>query len=140
MARRAESQEIIESESLFLYLLIVVGERLPKEVRADLIAGLRTKKRFLTAHGLATESINSPLYQADGYWRGSIWGAPMMLISDGLDAIGEETFARDLRRRFCDMVTQNEIAENYDPITGAGFRERGFTWTASIFLCLAHEC
>ncbi len=139
VALRAGSHEVIESESLFLFLPIVLGKRLHEDVRSRLVAGLKAENRFLTEHGLATESVSSPLYQPHGYWRGPIWGAPTMLIADGLDGVGERAFARDLRRRFCNMVAQNGIAENYDAITGEGLCERGFTWTASIFLSLAHE-
>jgi putative isomerase len=44
-----------------------------------------------------------------------------------------------VRRRFCDTVARSGIAENYEALTGEGLRERGFTWTSSIFLYLAHE-
>lgn len=139
VALSSGSHELIETESLQMFIPIILGKRLPDNVRKRLIASLKAPNRFLTKHGLATESISSPLYEPNGYWRGPIWGGPMALIGDGLIACGEVEFAHDLYRRFCDMVAQNGIAENYNALTGAGLCERGFSWTASLFLTLAHE-
>lgn len=139
VALRSGGHEVIESDSLLLFVPIILGKRLPKDVRSRLIAGLKAEGRFLTEHGLASESTKSPLYQSDGYWRGPIWGAPTMMIVDGLAAVGETQFARELCRKFCDMVVRSGLAENYDAITGAGLRDRAYSWTSSVFLVLAHE-
>ena len=139
VAMQSGAHEAIASESLLLYVPIILGQRLPPNIQAKLVEGLRENGRFLTPYGLATESINSPLYESDGYWRGPIWAAPILMIVDGLMNIGETDFARDLSQRFCEMVVQNGVAENYDAISGTALRERGFTWTASIFIVLAHE-
>ncbi len=128
----------ITCDSLQLYLPLVLGTRLPAEVRAALIAGLREPGRFLTRHGLASEALNSEHYRNRGYWRGPIWPAPMLILIDGLTACGETAFADDLRRRFCDLVAHSGMAENFDAKTGAGYHDFDFTWTASIFLVLAH--
>jgi hypothetical protein len=45
--------------------------------------------------------------------------------------------ARSLARAFCDLCRGNGLAENFDAGTGAGLRDRGYTWTASVFLELA---
>jgi putative isomerase len=78
-------------------------------------------------------------YSPDGYWRGPIWGAPTLILTEGLDAVGEHAFANEVRRRFCDMVATSGLAENYNALTGEGLRDRAFTWISSIFLVLAHE-
>lgn len=139
VALRAGDHQVIEADSLLLFLPIVLGKRLPQPIRARLIAGLRAAGRFLTEHGLASESLSSPLYEPDGYWRGPIWGAATMLIVDGLKAAGELQFARELSRKFCGMAARSGLAENYDALTGEGLRDRAYTWTSSIFLFLAHE-
>ncbi len=128
----------VDCDSLQLYLPLVLGRRLPAEVRAALIDGLRQPNRFLTEHGLASEAFGSEHYRDRGYWRGPIWPAPMLILIDGLTACGETAFAQDLRRRFCDLVARSGMAENFDAKTGAGYHDFDFTWTASIFLILAH--
>ncbi|MBE1556323.1 amylo-alpha-1,6-glucosidase [Sporosarcina limicola] len=126
-------------DSLLLFMPIILGKRLPLEIRTKLIDGLKDKSRFFTAHGLATESIKSPYYIPDGYWRGPIWAPSTMLLIDGLVASGEVDFAQDLARRYCEMATKNGMAENFDALTGEGLRDRAFTWTSSVFLVLSNE-
>jgi hypothetical protein len=128
-----------DGNSLLPYLPIVLGRRLPEPVRAALIAGLSRKGRFLTRFGLASESLLSPLYQADGYWRGPIWAPPMLLICDGLAECGQTKLARDLARRFCRLCRKGGFAENFDARTGRPLRDRAYTWTAGVFLTLARE-
>lgn len=139
VAMRSGDHLVADSESLFLYLPLILGKRLPLPVRRELIAGLTRPGRFLTPFGLATESPQSPDYQPDGYWRGPIWAPSTLLIVEGLAACGELDLARDIARRFCDMAARSGFAENFDALTGAGLRDRAYTWTASVFLVLGHE-
>ncbi len=138
VAIRTSDGADIDCDSLQLYLPLVLGKRLPAGVWAALIAGLKAPGRFVTEHGLATEALSSPHYKARGYWRGPIWPAPMLILIDGLSACGEVDVAADLRRRFCDLVARSGMAENFDANSGAGYHDFDFTWTASIFLILAH--
>lgn len=130
--------EVTENESLILYLPIVLGKRLPAGIRSYLIEQLKSG-RFYTEHGLATESPSSSLYEADGYWRGPIWAPSTMLLADGLWECGEKEFVRDITERFCRNVSRSGCAENFDALTGAGLRDRAYTWTASVMLVMAHE-
>lgn len=119
-------------------LAMVLGKRLPENVRRKLVADVKSGM-FLTEHGLATESPSSSHYQADGYWRGPIWAPETMIAVDGLVACGEREFARDLALRFCRLCRKGGFAENFDALTGEPLRDRAYTWTASVFLLLAHD-
>jgi len=44
-----------------------------------------------------------------------------------------------ISRRFCDLCVREGFAENFDALTGQGLCDRAYTWTASVFLILAHE-
>lgn len=138
VARISRTKEIVENESLFLYLPILLGHRLPDAVLQNLLNGLKSDK-FLTPHGFATEAVNSSFYRSDGYWRGPIWAPSSYIIIDGLREAGETELARDAAKRFCRMAKENGFAENYDALTGHGLRDRAYTWTSSVFLVLAHE-
>jgi glycogen debranching enzyme len=129
----------IESQSLLLYMPLLLGRRLPQEVREKMIARLKVPGEFLTPYGFATENLNSPLYRPRGYWRGPIWAAPTLILFDALMACGEFEFARDVRQRFVDLVDQNGFAENFDAQTSQGYHDFHFSWTAGIWLTLAHE-
>jgi glycogen debranching enzyme len=124
------------SDSLFNCLPIVLGQRLPPTIRLQLI---RNIQRYLTPYGLATEHVDSPLYEDDGYWRGPIWAPSTMLVVDGLRACGEAALAADIARRFCNMAKASGFPENYNARTGEPLRDRAYTWTSSVFLILAHE-
>ncbi len=124
-------------DSLFPFLPLILGDRLPRDVFDALAQGIRREARFLTPYGLATESVSSEWYVPDGYWRGPIWAPPMMFIIDGLKQGGETALATDLSERFCNTCATSGFAENFDANTGAGLRDRAYTWTSSVFLILA---
>ncbi len=126
-------------DSLLNFIPIILGHRLPEAIQKKLISGLKEPGRFLTDHGLATESLRSPFFKENGYWRGAVWPSSTVLILDGLKSCGEETFARDLARRYCEMYRMSGSAENFSALTGAGQRDRAYTWASSAFLILQQE-
>lgn len=139
VAMRAGDHLLADTESLILYLPLLLGRRLPVGVRRELVNGLSRADRFLTPYGLATESPQSKRYDPDGYWRGPIWAPSTMILCEGLAAAGEMDLVKTIARRFCDMAAQSGFAENYNALTGEGLRDRAYTWTSSVFLVLAHE-
>lgn len=134
----SHTHEEVPSNSLILYLPLILGDKLSEAIRNNMIADLKSD-RFLTPWGLATEAVNSQFYNPDGYWRGPIWAPSTLLLVEGLSACGEREFATELARKFCDMVVRSGCAENFDALTGEGLRDRAYTWTSSVFLILAHE-
>jgi len=129
-----------ENGSLMNYLPVVLGKRLPEDIRKKMIANLQTGKGFLTEFGLASESILSKKHKYDGYWRGPIWGPPNYQIFYGLKDMGETTIAMEIAKRFCKMCNQFPVFnENYDPASGKGLQAPGVTWTAAVFILLSHE-
>jgi len=139
VAIRSSDGSPIYSDSLLLYVPIILGKRLPLDVRTEIIQGLTQPGRFLTAHGFATEALTSKYYTADGYWRGPIWAPVTMLLAEGLDAAGEHGLARKLRQDFCRTAQLSGMYENFDAITGVGLRDPAYTWTSSVYLIFAHQ-
>ena len=137
-ALQSGTHKPISSQSLLLYIPILLAKRLPEKVLENLIKGLK-ENDMITDYGLATESIKSPYYESDGYWRGPIWAPSTMLIVDGLKESGETSLAKDIVLKFANMCSKSGFAENYDALTGEGLRDRAYTWTSSVFLILAHE-
>jgi len=138
VARSATTGRSSASTSLLDLMPIALGAELPAEVSDRLADRLRT---HLTAHGLATEAVDSPHYAADGYWRGPIWAPSTVLIEDGLRRAGHRGLADEISERFRALCEKSGFAENFDAQTGAGLRDRAYTWTASSYLILAaaHE-
>lgn len=138
VAPRSGTHEVAtEGDCLLLFLPLLLGSRLPTNVRHALMEGVAREGRFLTAHGPATESPRSPLYLADGYWRGPIWAPATHLLVCGLQSCGAPELARKVAKRFCATVAQSGCAENFHALSGEGLRDRAYTWTASVFLALA---
>jgi len=140
VTRKAFSGEVFpEGDSLLNHVAILAGKRLPKAVREKVAAALTPDGRFVTAHGPATESPQSPLYVPDGYWRGPIWGSSTVLVIDGLARAGFRQQAVEIARRYCDMCLKSGFAENYNADTGEPLRDKAYTWGSSAYLILAHE-
>ncbi|TDB82450.1 amylo-alpha-1,6-glucosidase [Micromonospora sp. KC721] len=132
--RSAGTRRTWTSASLLDLMPVVLGDELPEAVRQALADRI---KAHLTPHGLATELPTSPHYQADGYWRGPIWAPATVLIEDGLRRSGFTGLADEVSSRFRALCEQSGFAENFDALTGAGLRDRAYTWTASAYLVLA---
>ncbi|BDI33161.1 glycoside hydrolase family 37 [Capsulimonas corticalis] len=139
VAIRADNGAAVESESLELYLPLVLGKKLPIPVREKMIEGLMRQGRFRTDHGFSSEALTSKYYGADSYWCGPIWAPTSMLLAEGMDSIGQKTLAENLRLDFCKMAQQNGVSENFDAQTGNGLRDPAYTWTSSVYLIFAHQ-
>ena len=137
--RSGDHAVAVGGDSLVLFMPLVLGMRLPADVRTKLIAGIAQEGRFLTKHGLATENVTSKKYEADGYWRGPIWAPSTLLIVDGLLQCGQGALAKEIASRFCNTVALSGNAENFDALTGKALRDPAYTWTSSVFQILAHE-
>ncbi|HEX7590162.1 MAG TPA: glycogen debranching protein [Demequinaceae bacterium] len=135
-ARAADSGAPSTSTSLLNLLPIIAAERLPLEMRDRLAAHIRD---HLTEFGPATEIPGTEHYEPDGYWRGPIWAPSTVLIESGLRASGHVELADDVSRRFRTLCERSGFAENFDAVTGAGLRDRAYSWTASAYLILASE-
>jgi glycogen debranching enzyme len=122
--------------SLLDLMPIVLGAQLPSAVHAKIASNLTA---HLTPVGLATERPDSPLYEADGYWRGPVWAPSTVLIEDGLRRAGSAELADRVSARFRAVCEKSGFAENFDALSGEGLRDRAYTWTASAYLILAAD-
>lgn len=138
IAFRSGTHEVIENKSLLPYLSLILGEKLPKEYRDKMIERLKIGG-FISPHGFATESLESPAYRDDGYWRGPIWAPSTVILCDGLKRCGEVGLARSAAKKFLKMCQKSGFAENFNAKTGEGLRDRAYTWTSSGAFILARE-
>ncbi|WP_422739215.1 amylo-alpha-1,6-glucosidase [Micromonospora sp. WMMD729] len=133
-ARSPHTGQRRTSRSLLDLMPVALGADLPAPITDALARGVEA---HLTTHGLATEPTDSVHYLADGYWRGPIWAPSTVLVEDGLRRAGHTAIADDISQRFLALCEKSGFAENFDAETGAGLRDRAYTWTASSYLILA---
>ena len=136
VARGVTSGVDSKRTSLLTMLPLLASPLLPPEYVAPMVAGV---SRFLTEFGPATQRVDSPEYEPDGYWRGPIWAPSTMLIEDGLRRAGADDLADEVSIRFRRLCERSGFAENFDALTGVGLRDRAYTWTASVYLVLCRE-
>ena len=125
----------LPSTSLIQFMPLLLGKRLNPKIVQSLLACL-DELEMITEWGVATESIKSPFYRADGYWRGPIWAPTTLLLLDGLHQQQEHRRAKKLANKFCRLVETSGMAENFDAITGQPLRDPAFAWTAAVYLYL----
>jgi glycogen debranching enzyme len=136
VARLARDGSVVECESLIPWLPLILGTRLPEDIRGILAKGI---ERHLTRWGLATEHPDSPTYKPNGYWRGPIWAPATWIAVTGLVKAGYTELADTISERFCDLCSRSGFAENFDALTGEPLCDPAYTWTASVFLLLAER-
>lgn len=122
--------------SLLGVIPVIAHADLPDDVVRALV---RRAARFVTDWGIATELPESPDYTADGYWRGPVWAPSTHLVVDALEEIGEHELAIRIARGYLRACERSGFAENFDALTGAGLRDRAYTWTAASYLVLAER-
>lgn len=134
--KNAMTGETRKSTSLIRLMPLVAAKYLPASIGDKMANDL---SRHLTQWGLATEEIESPLYQSDGYWRGPIWAPTTLLIESGLRMAGRVQLADIISERFIKLCERAGFAENYDALEGTGLRDLSYTWASSVYLILVRE-
>lgn len=131
--------EIIPSESLILYLPLILGDRLPETLRVRMLDELFRENGVASEWGLASEPLDSSMFEEDGYWRGAIWPPTTLIMAEALRRCHRNDEALKFAEKFCDMCVEHGFYENYSALDGHGLRDHGFTWTASVFLILLRD-
>ena len=126
-------------DSLLPWLAGIAGHRFPRAARQAVVAALSEHGRFLTPFGVATEAVTSPLYEADGYWRGPVWGPSTVLAAEAAARCGAPGLAASIARRFAGIAPRFGFAENHDALTGQGLRDPAYSWTAAAWITLHHD-
>jgi putative isomerase len=127
------SEYNVKSNSYPQYIPLILGQKLPKEIKEKLIARLKTSG-IITPFGYASESTKSELFEQKSYWRGPVWAPYNYMVVEGLLACGENAMAKDLAEKFCNNVAKWGVYEHFDPITGEGMGDPSYSWTAGVYL------
>ena len=127
---RGDHQPVMNASVMF-YRPLVLGSRLPKEIRDRMIEDLTREGSFLTPYGLLSVKLNSADYNKAGFGNAYVSASENMLIASGLYEAGEKELAKMIAQRYCDGVKMGGSV--YYGVRG------GFTgsWVAAGFQVLA---
>lgn len=99
IARLSTTHEIVESEELEVYMPLMLGARLPKEIVKTMAKDLADPEKYFTPYGLRT----LPRRYENGQPKpGAIMGFAQVKIIPGLYNAGEKELARKLLTGYCD--------------------------------------
>ncbi|TDL32001.1 hypothetical protein E2R51_12370 [Jeotgalibacillus sp. S-D1] len=136
VARFTQDKKAIESKSILPLVSIILADKLPEAARRKMIDVL-SSDQYLTQWGIASEAIDSPLYEEDAYWRGPIWAPTTLLFIEAFEECGEQELVNEVARKFLELCKKGGFAENFHAETGEGLRDLAHTWTSSVFIHLA---
>ena len=139
VAYKIPEMQVIHNSSLLMYIPLLLGDRLPESLREDMLDSLLKKGKFVSPYGLASEALDSPYFEEDGYWRGAVWPPTAWIFTEILMRNGRHEEAVKYAGCFCEMCRKYGFFENYSAIDGHGLRDSGYTWTASVFLILLRD-
>ena len=125
------------AKSLLNLLPVVIWYRLPEKILERLVSVLENE--FEQNFGLSTESTGSVYYKKGGYWLGPVWAPVSYIFISSLRKAGYHQMAQRLAGKFLNLVYISGMAENFDPVSGEGYDDNAFAWTASVYLLLLDE-
>lgn len=133
IARLADTKEQVGLYSPLPYMSISLGRDLPEEVRTAMLSKL-DDPNFLTPYGIASEALNSPEYQLDGYSRGSVWSYGQFLPVVGLRKLGEIEYTKKIMKGFLTCCRKGGFSECFCSMDGSGQRDRFLNWSVCVYV------
>lgn len=135
---RGERVNVITPFNLFP---LITG-RMPAQITDRLLAHFTDPAQFWTNYPVPTVSMSDPKYDPLTMWRGPSWVNINYLLMQGLQRIGQDAVADELRRRTLAMMSgSDDIFEYYHPETAEVPPKAAplFGWSSAIFIEMAIE-
>lgn len=136
-----------DSLNVSLYMPMILGDRLPKEIVDKCIADIFSPDGFDTPYGLASEGLTSDYFR-HGFTGGSIITPTEMLMVMAFEECGRPDLAKKVAVDYCRALKNHGFFHIYNALTGeedrslTAFGERGLfwsAWTSSCFFYLANK-
>jgi hypothetical protein len=115
---------------------------MPPEIADRLVAHLVDERQFWPRFPVPTVALDDPKYDPNQMWRGPTWVNINYLLVQGLQRVGYQDLARELRRRTLQLICeQDDVYEYYHPETGGNPPKAAciFGWSSAVFIDLAIE-
>jgi glycogen debranching enzyme len=105
--------------------------------RAARLVELLARPAWWPPYPVPSVRIDAPEYEAERYWKGPTWVNTNWMIVQGLERLGEDAVATQLREATLALVAREGCKEYFSAATGEGYGADGFSWTAALALDLA---
>ena len=133
------------NDNITFCLPVLLGSRLPEDIRQKTIAHLLREGGFRTENGYASEAMDSP-YMRHGFSAGSVITPTHFFIPMALEDCGYAQEAKDAALSYCRTLNRSGFFHICNALTGLG--DRSLTafgesqlfwssWTSSCYLFLA---
>jgi len=129
-----------DSDTIALYITLMLGERLPKEIIDKSIENIFREGGFDTPFGLASEALDSP-YFGHGFTQGSVITPAQMLMVLAFEECGRPDLAKSVANKYCAILRDYGFFHIHNAYTGhedrslTAFGERGLFWSAWASSC-----
>ncbi len=140
VALKNGTHEPVFSGSNMHYLPLVLGKRLPPEIVEKMCADLLTEGKLLSPYGLASENMDSDVFEVTGVKMGSgaICPPGQLFILSGLWEAGKKEEAKRIFDRYARRLMEGGFSHFIDPVHGEGSWFWG-TWCRAVFIILARQ-
>ncbi len=121
-------------------LFPLITGRMPAPIVQRLLSHLRDPQQFWSRYPVPTVALDDPKFDPLQMWRGPTWVNINYLLVEGLQRIGQDELATELRRRTLDMMLlSDDIYEYYHPETGEIPPQSAplYGWSAAVFIEMA---
>ena len=125
-----QPDRVIDCGSIQFYYPLILGKRLPEEIRSRMAEDLLPGRGYLSPFGFTEEYLGDSPYTEVGTGRGKILPADNILVTTGLYLAGREEQAREAAKIYCDGLRRRPTH----------FYNNGFigSWAAAAFQILAN--
>lgn len=104
-----------------------------KKDRADKLVKLLMNNRvFWLEYPVPSVPRNVRTFDQERYWQGPTWINTNWLLIDGLGRMGYTDEAAALKTKTIELLSEHNIWEYYNPITGQGLGSADFSWSAAL--------
>ena len=138
VALRQYTHEPIFAGSNLHYIPFVLGNRLPQEIIDKMAADLSVEGKLLCDYGLASENLDSDVYEVTGVKMGCGVISPPgeLFILSGMWEAGQKELAGMIIGRYLNRLITRGFSHFIDPIHGDGSAFCG-TWCRAVYSILA---
>jgi hypothetical protein len=155
---KEDTREVVDEDSIAVYQPIILGKRLPQEIREKIGKAVHDPETFFMPWGFASESQKSPYYDVTygSFMLGTILAPVQLMMTVGLYNAGQIDVALHNARNWCEKsleigpqtVVMSPPQKNPKPTgarpvlpprTGTRYPPGGFgSWGAVVFLILGN--